>query len=122
MLKSIILVGLGGALGSISRFLLSEYIFLYKKNLLPLATFTINIMGSFLIGLMLAYLLKTSGNQSLKLFLTVGFCGGFTTFSTFALENLKLIQSGQYGLALVYILLSVVLSVLFVAIGFKLMA
>ncbi|HTO17317.1 MAG TPA: fluoride efflux transporter CrcB [Edaphocola sp.] len=122
MLKSVLLVGIGGAFGSILRFLLSEYVFLYKRNLLPFATFIINIIGSFIIGLIMGYLLKQSEGQSLKLLIAVGFCGGFTTFSTFALENIKLLQTGQYTIALAYILASVFLSIVFVWIGLKLMA
>lgn len=110
MIKQILCVGIGGAGGSILRFLVSE---LFNKNYtssFPLATFSINIVGCFLIGLFAGAL--PIENTNLKLLLITGFCGGFTTFSTFSKETLQLISNEQVSLAIIYILMSCVIGIL----------
>lgn len=110
MIKQILCVGIGGAGGSILRFLVSE---LFSKNYtssFPLATFSINIVGCFLIGLFAGSLPIESTN--LKLLLITGFCGGFTTFSTFSKETLQLISNEQISIAIIYILMSCVIGIL----------
>jgi len=119
MIRNILLIGLGGAMGSIFRFFIGCWI--GPKNF-PLSTFLINVAGSFLIGLVSAYCLKNeSFSSNWKLFLTVGICGGFTTFSTFSLENLQLIQNGKFAMAAVYTASSFLLGILAVWAGFKLL-
>jgi CrcB protein len=119
-IKNFILVGLGGAAGSMLR---------YGGNLLignkdfPYATLLINIAGSFIIGLVIALSLKNETfANNWKLFLATGICGGFTTFSAFSLENLQLIQSGKYFLFILYVLLSVVLGLAAAFAGYKIAA
>jgi fluoride exporter len=105
MLKNFILVGLGGAAGSILRYVVS--LMLMNRGF-PLATLLVNIAGSFLIGLVLALGIKNenfAGNW--KLFLATGICGGFTTFSAFSAENLQLLQNGKTGMSLLYIAVSI---------------
>ncbi|MGM9759598.1 MAG: fluoride efflux transporter FluC [Parabacteroides sp.] len=105
-------VGLGGALGSIARYaltLLAGHYAVASEWAIGLA----NIVGSFLIGLAMAGL-KGDG----YLFCAMGFCGGFTTFSTFSAQTMQLLQTGQRGWALVYMAASVLLSLLFVSIGY----
>jgi len=103
MIKQILLVGAGGAVGSILRYLTSVF-FTGKENFpLPYATLLVNVLGCFLIGLFIN-LIPTTHN--LRFLLIAGFCGGFTTFSTFAGENINLMNNNQTGLAFVYILLS----------------
>ena len=111
MIKEFILVGLGGALGSISRYtltLLAAHLAIASE----LATFAANIIGSFLIGILIA---ATKGDA--YLFAAIGFCGGFTTFSTFSAQALQLFQAGQRLSGIVYILTSVICTLAFTALG-----
>ena len=117
MIKQFLLVGLGGALGSMLRYLCS--IFIVQKNF-PFTTLLVNVSGSFIIGVILAYCLKNeSFANNWKLFLATGICGGFTTFSTFSAENLQLIENQKWALLCMYILSSVFLGILAVFLGFK---
>jgi CrcB protein len=107
MLKSILIVGLGGMIGSMARYIFALAI---KPTSFPYATFTVNILGSFVIGLVMGYALKTdSFNNNGKLFLATGICGGFTTFSAFSLECIELLKQHRYSVMLTYILISIVL-------------
>ena len=117
MLKTILLVGFGGAIGSIFRFLSHWLTSKYFQNTFPLSTFLVNILGSLLIGLFIGYLGKYfPENHPLKFLLIVGFCGGFTTFSSFALENYNLLQGNQQIIAYLYIIASIILTI--TAVGF----
>ena len=119
MIKSFLLIGLGGGVGSMCRYWAS--LFLLNKSF-PLATLLVNIIGSFIIGLVTAYALKSewfAGNW--KLFFATGICGGFTTFSAFSLENLQLLQQDKYLWSLFYITASIVLSLTATFLGYKLL-
>ena len=119
ILKQILLVGLGGAVGSIFRYLISRLTFSDKSWFaFPMATFIVNLIGCFLIGLLIGLSYKQiSFDHNLKLLLITGFCGGFTTFSAFSLESLQLYQSGHFLTLAGYILLSVILGILLVWLG-----
>lgn len=112
MLKDILLIGLGGAVGSIFRYLATIVL-----NALHCASWTatlgVNGVGSFLIGLFMAAC--TDGDW--KLMLTVGLCGGFTTYSTFSAQSLEMLHSGDYLTAGIYISSTIVLCLLFVWAG-----
>lgn len=119
MIKQILLVGLGGGIGSILRFTVSLFSTKYLDFKFPIATLLVNVIGSLLIGIILAYLHKSNAVSSdLKFLLAIGFCGGFTTFSTFAWENLQLFNNQQYYLAMFYTLLSLLLCFIGVAVGY----
>lgn len=116
MFKNFLLVGLGGALGSMLRY--AFYLAITVKQF-PLATFAVNIIGSFIIGAVLALSLKDDlFLNNWKLFLATGICGGFTTFSAFSLENITLLQNQKYFIALVYIVSSIVLGIAAAWLGF----
>lgn len=118
MFKNFLLVGLGGAIGSMLRYAIS---LLVTVKQFPYSTFIVNIAGSFIIGAVLALSLKNDMfSNNWKIFLATGICGGFTTFSAFAAENMELLQSGKYGIAFIYIMASLLLGIAAVVLGFKL--
>ena len=113
MLKTLLLVGAGGFLGSIGRYLGS----LYGNRLIPsdgfpFGTFLVNILGCFLIGLIYGLAEKHDWvTPEARLFLATGFCGGFTTFSTFSHESFTLLNNGQHTHFVLYISLSVLIGI-----------
>lgn len=118
MIKQIILVGIGGGVGSIFRFLISVLTRRHFQETFPLATFIVNLSGCFLIGLLIGTLTRHSDSDNqLKVLLITGFCGGFTTFSTFASENMQLIANNQWPVAFSYTALSILLGVALVWTG-----
>lgn len=111
VLLNCLVVSAGGAVGTVCRYLVG-LLPLKPQNGFPLITLGINVAGAFLIGLIAAAAGKYSGlDPRLLLFLKVGICGGFTTFSTFSLESVNLLQNGQVLLSLSYMALSVFLCV-----------
>lgn len=109
MLKNILLVGFGGMIGSMLRYAVSLLIKNPAGNF-PLATFSVNILGSFVIGWVFGMSLKTGSiNWDWKLFLTTGICGGFTTFSALSIEGVALLQQHRYGIFLTYFISSILL-------------
>ena len=97
------------------------YLFI-RSNAFPYATFTVNIAGSFLIGLLAGYATRMLHPQNMRLLLATGLCGGFTTFSAFSTDNLRLLNEGKPGLAILYAGASVVLGVLATYFGYKLLS
>lgn len=110
-----LIVGLGGFLGSVFRYMISQTIS-KDSSLFPISTFSVNLAGSLLIGVFYG-LSQGKISEEVRLFATVGFCGGFTTFSAFALENLRLLQSGSYFIFFAYILLSTTVCIMAVLLG-----
>ncbi len=114
MIKNVLIVGLGGFLGSAGRYLLHLMMLKLGWDRLPLATMSANVLGCLIFGVVLGLSVKsdTKLSHGMLIFLTTGFCGGFTTFSTFALENVRMIERGALlGMAF-YISLSVVFGLL----------
>ncbi len=108
--KNILWVALGGSTGAVCRYLIYKFLSVQYPMSFPLGTFAINIAGSFLIGLLLGLSLKMPEfSPTLKLLLMTGFCGGFTTFSSFTAEGMTLIQQQKIAVFLLYTGLSVVI-------------
>ena len=103
-------IALGGAVGSVSRYLLGAWIGPSRSGI-PLATLLINVTGSLLLGFLVRFLAGRPHAPALAAGLTVGFCGGFTTFSTFSLETVLLLERGAWSRALLYALASLGLCV-----------
>ena len=114
----ILYVGAGGALGSISRYALTYFI--QSRSQSPFPTL-VNVTGSLLIGFLMRYAGETSSiSVEARVLLTTGFCGGYTTFSTFSYETVRLIEDGDYSRATLYALLSLVLTLAAAFAGFAL--
>lgn len=119
MLKAILLVSIGGAVGSSMRYLTSVFMHKWVSQLYPWGTFIANMLGCFLIGIIMGYIAKIQLNSDdYKLLLVTGFCGGYTTFSAFALENYTLWQQGNVIAAFSYITISIIGGLLAVFCGF----
>jgi fluoride exporter len=112
-MKLYLIVALGSGIGGMLRYYISDFVQKNSSSLFPFGTLTVNIIGSFLIGLILFYLDSIKMiTAEMRLFLTVGLCGGLTTFSTFSFETIKLIQDSEYLLAGTNVLLNVLVTLL----------
>lgn len=105
-----LIVAFGGAIGAVLRYLIG-LIPLSQKSGFPIKTFLINVIGCFIIGIIAALAEKNSLNPKIVLFIKVGFCGGFTTFSSFALETQGLLEKGSVFIAILYIILSILVGI-----------
>ena len=115
-----IFVALGGAVGSLSRYLLSTWIYNKTQQIFPLGTFVVNILGCFLLGLFFTLSLdRWVISPEIRIMIAVGFLGGFTTFSTFGLETINIIKEGNLHIALLNVGLSVFVGVLAVWLGME---
>lgn len=114
-------VAAGGAIGCVARYLMSLLIGAHTGGAFPWATLTVNVAGCLIIGLISGAASRCAGlSEHLRLFLTVGFCGGFTTFSTFANENWLLLDSRHFATAVAYCALSLLLGLGAVYAGYRL--
>ncbi|NOU61484.1 fluoride efflux transporter CrcB [Marinifilum caeruleilacunae] len=118
MLRTLLLIGMGGFLGSVSRFLIGQGLHRLFDTIFPIGTMTVNIVGSFIIGVV--YSLAERDNlisPEVRMFLAVGFCGGFTTFSSFAFDKLNLLKDSGFLYLSMYLGGSVFLGLLAVYLG-----
>ena len=117
-LYKLLIIGLGGFLGSVARYVTTKFVDDKLSPAFPYGTLTVNILGSFLLGIIYIIALRKAGlTENGRLFLGVGFCGGFTTFSAFALENFSLMQEKFVGTSLLYISVSIVGGILALVAG-----
>lgn len=111
-MKNLLLVGLGGGIGSMLRYLCQKWFSENYPQPFPWGTFLVNLLGCFLIGVIYAASEKSTAlTPQTRLFLVAGFCGGFTTFSTFAFENMNLLRGGDVSYFLIYTIGSVMLGI-----------
>ena len=115
MIKNLLLVALGGAVGSVGRYLVSKWL----EGSFPWGTLTVNIVGCLLIGFLTGLVTKGTLSPEMKLLLVTGFCGGFTTFSTFAYESFSMMKASDALLAAIYIGVSVAVGVVAVYVGLQ---
>jgi CrcB protein len=104
-----LLIAVGGAAGSLLRYLLGGVVQRMSASGFPVGTMFVNVSGCFLIGILVRQFMNMQLTPEVRALLVVGFCGGFTTFSTFSAETLGLIEGGEYARAMSYVLLSVAL-------------
>lgn len=107
MVRNLILIGSGSCIGGICRYLTQLFVQKYYPSSFPFGTLSVNIIGCFIIGII--YALADKGNMlspAMRLLLATGFCGGYTTFSSFAYENISLIRDGEFFYAGLYVMLS----------------
>ncbi len=116
-----ILVGVGGFLGANARFLVGQFFSRFFPVYFPLATFTVNVTGSFLLGVIsyIAIYLKIFDPDYFRYFLGIGFLGAYTTFSTFEFETNKLVEDGAFLMSAIYVISSVVVGLLAVKMGIE---
>ncbi len=105
-MNKLLLIALGGGIGSILRFLISAGIHEWMNRVFFWGTISVNIIGSFIIGGAWAFFEQYQHHDNLRLFLMIGLLGGFTTFSSFSLETLTLFKNGDFKLAISYVLIS----------------
>jgi fluoride exporter len=116
LLKNLLLVGLGGMVGSMLRLGVS---FAWKSSGFPFATFVVNIIGCFIIGCVYAIAQRNNFfDLNFKLLLTAGLCGGFTTFSAFSWEGFQMLQQNKFGLFAIYVSASILLGLFATWLGF----
>lgn len=118
MRYQILLIGLGGAIGSVLRYLLQLFVRRQWAVVFPLGTFLVNIVGCLLIGVLYGLTTRYSGiSEEWRMFLIVGLCGGFTTFSSYSYESIVLLRNGDYLYFFSYMFLSVALGLLATFLG-----
>ncbi|MEG1546257.1 MAG: fluoride efflux transporter CrcB [Bacteroides sp.] len=116
-MRTLIYVFLGGGTGSVLRYVCQQVIGQGFVGSFPLGTFFVNIVGSFLIGIFYTLSARFNLSVEMRMLLTVGLCGGFTTFSTFSSDSLNLLKGELYGVFTLYALLSVVIGISFAFAG-----
>jgi fluoride exporter len=118
MIWKLLSIATGGALGAIMRYSVTYFQQRHFSSAYPWATFFVNLLGAFLIGLFWGFFEKSDVSENIKSFVLIGLIGSFTTFSTLSLETVKLFQTGNVKMGLFYVIGSNVLGILFVVAGF----
>ncbi|MFA5069359.1 MAG: fluoride efflux transporter CrcB [Candidatus Omnitrophota bacterium] len=114
----LIVIGLGGAIGAVSRYAAAGLAYRFSNGVFPIGTFIVNITGSLLIGFLWGIVERFTVTPNTRFFVFIGVLGGYTTFSTFSLETFNLIRDGEYRIAMMNVVLSVLLSIAAVFLGY----
>ena len=117
-MRALIAVALGGAIGSVLRYAVGAVLLRPGRGGLPWGTLVVNVTGSLALGFLARYFGPPHGSETLFLALTVGLCGGYTTFSTFTLDMLTMVERGEAGRAMLYAGVSVLLAYAALALGY----
>jgi fluoride exporter len=121
MIRNVLLVGLGGGLGSIARYLWQQWWTDHYPRSFPWGTFSVNLVGCLIIGVIAGLSIRSAEiSSNWKLFLMTGICGGFTTFSAYSLESITLLRENKTGIFVLYVGGSVLFGLLGTYLGFKL--
>jgi len=121
MIKTLLVIGAGGFLGSAGRYLVSIMFHSKNSNAFPWHTFIVNVVGCILLGFLVGYFEKNAATSNdVKMFLTMGICGGFTTFSAFTLEGMKMLKNAQVSMYFLYSFASVGVCLLAIFISYYL--
>lgn len=120
-LQAAMLVALGGGIGAAGRYFTGKAMFALAGGAFPWGTLTVNVLGGLLMGILTEVLALRGGNEALRLFLAVGVLGGFTTFSSYSLELVLMVEKGQFSMAALYAAGSTIASVLALLLGLWLM-
>lgn len=117
-MTKLVLIGIGGAIGAVSRYVVSGLDFRYSYGALPVGTLVVNLSGSLIIGFLWGIFEAVSISSNMRLFLFIGILGGFTTFSSFALENFTMLREGERNAVIVNIVISNLLGIFLVYVGY----
>ncbi len=117
MYRYLIYVIIGSSIGGAARYLSQGFVQKNFPSYIPLSTLAVNVIGSFIIGIIYALAEKNKVSAEVRILIATGFCGGFTTFSSFAFENVKLLQDGEFFNTILYIMLSLVIGLVAVYLG-----
>lgn len=117
MYRYLIYVIIGSSIGGVARYLSQEFVQKNFPSFIPLGTLSVNIVGSFIIGIIYALAERSKISAEVRIFIATGFCGGFTTFSSFAFENVRLLEDGEYFNTALYVVLSLVIGFIAVYLG-----
>lgn len=117
-MSTLLYILVGGGFGSVSRYLLSNYIQKFATSLFPIGTLGVNTLGGVFIGILWAFVEMSNLPREIRFFAITGFLGGFTTFSTFSLESMNLLREGEYYNFAIYVVLNNAFSIIGTIIAF----
>jgi fluoride exporter len=118
MLK-LFLIGVGGAIGTLLRYVVTKLDFRFSSGIFPIGTFVVNVSGSLIIGFLWGMFERMDISSTVRTFILIGILGGYTTFSTFSLESFNLLRDGEFKIALINVIATNLIAVVFVYLGFS---